>query len=80
MQAYRFHTKISENGVISLPFPPALFNQNVELIIVPAINEKKKEPKYTALDFLKEWTGAFTSLADENLGDVKFAYLMNKHK
>jgi len=80
MQTYRFHTRVSETGVISLPFPPALFNQNIELIVVPAVREKKKEQRYTASDFLKEWTGAFAGLAEENTDDVKFAYLMNKHK
>jgi hypothetical protein len=35
MQAYKFNTRISKDGVITLPFEPALFNREVEITIVP---------------------------------------------
>jgi hypothetical protein len=40
MQTYKFDTRISRKGVITLPFEPALFNREVEITIVP-----KQEPK-----------------------------------
>jgi hypothetical protein len=35
MHPYKFDTRISENGIITLPFAPALFNREVEITIVP---------------------------------------------
>jgi hypothetical protein len=35
MQAYKFDARISKDGVITLPFEPALFNRDVEITIVP---------------------------------------------
>jgi hypothetical protein len=35
MQAYKFDTRISKDGVITLPFEPILFNREVEITIVP---------------------------------------------
>jgi hypothetical protein len=80
MQAYRFNITISENGTISLPFVPALYGTDAELIIVPKEIEAKQEELYTMSDFLKEWSGAFADLKDEDLDKVKYDYLTEKYK
>jgi hypothetical protein len=76
---YKFDTKISNEGIISLPFEPQLFNMDVELIIVPKEKTIRKKDKYTALDFLKEWSGAFKDNDDE-INDARYEYLMEKYK
>jgi hypothetical protein len=35
MQAYKFDAWITENGIISLPHEPVLFNREVEIIVIP---------------------------------------------
>jgi hypothetical protein len=48
MEAYKFNTRVSDTGIIKLPFEPALFNREVELIVLPETEEKKpfsKTPK-----------------------------------
>jgi len=50
MQAYKFNTFITENGIIFLPFiEPTLYNKQVEIIVLP-ISEQKKHKK---IDFMK---------------------------
>ncbi|GHV68662.1 hypothetical protein FACS1894199_16240 [Bacteroidia bacterium] len=79
MHTYKFDTRISEDGVITLPFEPQLFNMEVEIIIVPKPQPIIKEQ--TAVDkFLETWSGAFKSLTDEELDNAKYEYLMEKHK
>jgi hypothetical protein len=44
MQAYKFDTKISENGIIALPYAmPNLYGKEVELFIVVPQQEEKIE-------------------------------------
>ena len=81
MQAYKFITQISEKGIISLPYEPELFNTEVEIIIFPKSKEKEKiEKKYTAKDFLRDWTGILKDMSDEELENAKHEYLKEKHK
>jgi hypothetical protein len=35
MQAYKFDTRISKNGTITIPYTPDLIDKDVELIILP---------------------------------------------
>jgi hypothetical protein len=35
MSPYKFSTRISKDGVITLPLEPSLFNREVEITIVP---------------------------------------------
>ena len=81
MEAYKFFTQVSGNGVISLPFvPPRLFNTDVEIIIFPKPKEKaREEEEYTANDFLRDWTGILKDMSDEELENAKYEYLMEKH-
>jgi hypothetical protein len=83
MEAYRFITKISKEGTIQLTENPALFGQEVELIILPK-SEKKSEnhtkKKITALEFVNKWAGFLKHIDDEQIDNAKYNYLMNKHK
>ena len=83
MQAYKFITQISDKGIISLPNKPELFNTKVEIIVFPIPKKKikeEKEEKYTAKDFLQDWTGILKDMSDEELENAKYEYLMEKHK
>lgn len=67
MRAYKFITKISEDGTIRVPFYPDIYDKEVEIIIVPKLAKKKKEHKAT--DFVNRWAGF---LNDSNIDDIKF--------
>lgn len=77
MEAYRFDTRISEKGIISLPFEPALYGKNVEIIILPKVKHKK-ETANSAKSFLKRWSGVLKTNRD--LENDKQDYLKNKHQ
>ena len=81
MQAYKFDTRISERGIISLPHEPELFNTDVEIIILSKPKKKAKEKKenYSAKDFLRDWTGILKDMSDEELENAKYEYLKEKH-
>ncbi|MDR3246812.1 MAG: hypothetical protein LBT50_10315 [Prevotellaceae bacterium] len=79
MQTYKFNTKISKEGIISLPFLPLLYDREVEIIIVPKEKEREKE-KSSASAFLEKWAGAFSDLKDADFDEVKYEYLREKHK
>jgi hypothetical protein len=81
MQAYKFDTRVSENGVISLPFEPNLFNKEVEVIILPKATKKKISSTENAMsDFIEKWSGAFPSMTDEEATKAKHEYLTEKYK
>ena len=80
MQAYKFDTKISENGAIFLPyFLPALYGKEVELFIVPKKEEQKPIKKTSAKEFVTRWAGF---LKDVNIDpeNAKYEYLTEKYK
>jgi len=82
MQAYKFDTRISERGIISLPYEPKLFNTDVEVIILSKPKKKlkeEKEEKYTAKDFLEEFSGCLKNLPNEDTDDLRYEYLKRKH-
>lgn len=75
MKAYKFVTKISEKGVIQLPFNPALFDKEVEILIFPKVSQMEKKQK--AVDFVNEWAGFLKS---SNPDEAKYEYLVEKYK
>jgi hypothetical protein len=77
MESYKFDTRISKEGIISLPFIPVLYDREVEIIIVP---KEKEEEHSSALEFLEKWAGAFSDLNDTDLDKAKYEYLKEKHK
>ena len=80
MQAYKFTTRISEKGIISLPIEPKLFNREVEIIILPLHREKVKEEKYTAKNFIEEFSGCLKNLPEVDTDDLRYEYLKRKHQ
>jgi hypothetical protein len=80
MQAYKFNTLISENGTISLPNEPQLFNTEVEIIVVPKIKAVKEEKGYTANDFIREFSGCLKNLPKEDPSDLCYEYLRKKYQ
>ena len=83
MQAYKFITQISDKGIISLPYKPELFNTKVEIIVFPIPKKKikeEKEEKYTAKDFLQEFSGCLKNLPEEDTDDLRYEYLKRKHQ
>jgi hypothetical protein len=75
MRAFKFDTKISKDGTILLPYTPSLFNMEVEIIIVPKTEKKKK--KQTGREFVKKWAGFLNSTDTDS---SKFDYLSEKYK
>ena len=75
MKAIRFVAKVSEKGVIRIPFASKFFNQEVEVIILPRPSVGGKNAK--ASDFLKKWAGF---LIDSDTDQSKYDYLSEKYK
>lgn len=76
MDAYRFFTKISHDGVIQIPYNPALFNKEVEIIILKKVVSVERTQN-KAKEFVKNWAGF---LKDTNPDNEKYNYLIKKHK
>ncbi len=76
MKAYKFDTKISENGAIRLPLNPDLYNKEVEIIIVPKTKPEKTKI-HKASDFVNKWAGFLTNSETDN---SKFNYLSEKYR
>jgi len=67
MLAYKFDTRISENGVISLPFEPILFNTDVEIIVLPKPNKETVPEGYMTLEeFRTEAKSSLTKILHEH--------------
>ncbi|MEX1014095.1 MAG: hypothetical protein WDZ80_02960 [Candidatus Paceibacterota bacterium] len=75
MKAFRFRTKISNSGTIQLPNIPDLFDQEVEIIILPKEKINKEPMKASA--FVKKWAGFLQGIDIEK---QKFDYLSEKYK
>jgi hypothetical protein len=75
MQAFRFETRIDQNGVIHLPLNQQLFNRDVEIIVLPKDDLIPK--KNASVDFINKWAGF---LSNSNIEDAKFNYLSDKYK
>ena len=75
MQAYRFETRITKNGLIQIPLSNQLFDKEVEIIILP--KQKQKTVKISSSNFVTKWTGF---LKDSDTDDLKFQYLSEKYK
>jgi len=75
MQAYRYETRITKNGLIQIPLSNQLFDKEVEIIILP--KQKQKTARLSSSDFVNKWTGF---LKDSNTDEVKYQYLSEKYK
>jgi len=83
MNAYKFNTRVSEVGTITLPDDSHLYNTDVEVFVVPANrNESKGKKHFSASDFISKWQGCIKGMenvSDEELGSIKYEYLKQKH-
>jgi len=75
MRAFKFNTRISNDGTIQIPFTPSLFNTDVEIIILP--KSEKKTIKNAGKEFVKKWAGFLHS---NDIDSSKFDYLSEKYK
>ncbi len=75
MQAYRFETYISKEGIIKLPLNQQFIDREVEIIILT--KQEINPQKSTATDFVNKWAGFLSNDATE---ESKFQYLSDKHK
>ena len=75
MEAFRFITKVSDKGTIQLPHTPALFEREVEIIIIPKRTDGKKKMK--GAEFVKKWGGF---LAGADVDQARYDYLSEKYK
>jgi hypothetical protein len=75
MRAFKFNTRISEDGTIHLPYAPLLFNREVELIVVP--KNERKSVKKAGRAFVAKWAGFLSS---NDTDSSKFEYLSEKYK
>lgn len=79
MQAYKFDTKISDEGIIRVPLEPSLYGKEVEIIIVPKITKNENAPS-SAKEFIKRWAGIIENKSDDELNEAKYLYLKKKHQ
>lgn len=75
MQAYRFETKISKNGIIQIPLNTNLVDKEVEVIILQ--KQAKSNKNMSSEKFIEKWAGF---LQNNNTETTKFEYLSNKYK
>lgn len=76
MEAYKFETKIMENGIIKIPELSAHKDHKIEIIVMLK-PEKKKQTGITIEDFLAQWSGFFKTVETD---DTRYHALMEKHK
>jgi hypothetical protein len=83
MQAYKFNTKVSDTGTITLPYNLHLRNTDVEVSVVPVSKNISIEKKsFSANDFISKWKGCIKgmeNISDEEIDNIKHEYLKQKH-
>ena len=75
MKVYRYKTKISDKGELMISLNPALFNKEVDVIILQKENKKRED--FKAKDFVSKWAGF---LKNNDTDKSKFDYLSGKYK
>jgi len=67
MQAYKFNTKISKSGIISLPQESDLFDREVEIIVIPKTGKETIPAGYMTLEeFRTESKISLTKILNEH--------------
>ncbi len=79
MEAYKFETTVSENGIIQLPEISKLANRQIEIFIVVKQADKQADTtdKQTPEQFIDKWAGFLKGI---NPDDSKLQYLSGKFK
>ena len=63
MQAYRFNTRVSDKGIISLPYEPMLFDKEVEIIVLTKPKDNAVPDGYMTLEeFRAESKASLTNI------------------
>ena len=82
MNAYKFNTRVSDAGTITLPLDSHLYNTDVEVFIVPAKHNPTEKSHFSASDFISKWRGCIKGMenvSDAELDRIKHEYLKQKH-
>jgi hypothetical protein len=82
MQTYKLDTYISEDGMITLPTMPFLYNKKVRLVITPIAGENddvEKRESHDAMDFVRKYSGSLKGLSKSDTEDTRYEYLMKKY-
>ena len=83
MNAYKFNTRVSDVGTITLPSDSHLYNTEVEVFVLPANrNESIEQNRFPASDFVRKWQGCIKgmeNISDEELDRIKHDYLKQKY-
>ena len=67
MRAYKFNTRVSKKGIISLPYESALFDREVEIIVIPKPEKETIPEGYMTLEeFRTESRISLTRLLNEH--------------
>jgi len=82
MNAYKFNTRVSDAGTITLPFDSSLYNTDVEVFIMPSNRNTTEKSRFSASDFISKWRGCvkgMENVTDEEIVNIKHEYLKQKH-
>jgi len=83
MNAYKFNTRVSNAGTITLPLNSHLHNTDVEVFVMPANGRKTVQTNhFSASDFIKKWKGSIKgmeNITDEELDHIKHERLKQKY-
>ena len=81
MNAYKFITRVSDAGTITLPFNSHLYNTDVEVFIVPSNRNSTEKSSFSANEFISKWRGCvkgMENISDEELDRIKHECLKQK--
>ena len=77
MEAYKFETRVLQDGTFRIPELARFANQPVEVFVVLKTPEKAQhQPTQTIEEFLAKWTGF---LGDVDPDELKYRYLQEKY-
>jgi len=83
MQVYQIDVSVSDKGIINLPLMPHLYNKKVKLVIIPTEdNSVESERRKQAMKRLlkKQNMMPVSHWTDEELDNIKYEYLKEKHQ
>ena len=79
MNAYKFNTRVSDAGTITLPRGSQLYNTDVEVFVVPVNrSESAEKNRFSAGDFIRKRRGCVKDMenaSDEEFDRIKHEYL-----
>lgn len=79
MQAYKFDTRITKDGTISLLFVPILFDREIEVIIVPKTDVREAKYKISLTGFMRKWSGVMKDMPENDADGPRYKYLRKKY-